>query len=319
MINAVFHHPCGPWLRNRIAALQSEELAIDIVAEAEGPALDRALAKADVLLHVLHPVTAAILTCAPNLKLIQKIGVGLDAIDLNAAAAQNIAVCNMPGTNTQAVVELTLGLMLSVLRNIPELDHRLRTEVVWDLPPEAQGRFGEIAGKVVGLVGNGQVARRLAIVLEAIGATVLVHGRQPFRPDTGTFASKAELLERADIISLHIPGTPETHHWIDAVAIERMKQGAIIINTARGTIVDEAALLDALASGHLAGAGLDVFESEPLRKGLPILTAPNLVVLPHVAWLTRETLERSLQEATANIDRLRNGRPLRNQHLKQWT
>lgn len=316
MINAVFHHTCGPWLRNRIAALQSEELAIDIVSEADGPALDRALENADVLLHVLHPVTAAMFSRAPNLKLVQKIGVGLDAIDLDAAAAQNIAVCNMPGTNTQAVVELTLGLMLSILRNIPELDHRLRTDAVWDLPPEAQGRFGEIAGKVVGLVGYGQVARRLAIVLDALGATVLVHGRQPCRPETGTFASKAELLERADIISLHIPGTPETHHWIDAFAIKGMKQGAIIINTARGTIIDEAALLDALASGHLAGAGLDVFESEPLRKGSPILTAPNLVVLPHVAWLTRETLKRSLQEATANIDRLRNGRPLRNQHLQ---
>jgi phosphoglycerate dehydrogenase-like enzyme len=272
------------------------------------------LAEADVLLHVLNPVTAAMIARAPNLKLIQKIGVGLDAIDRDAAASRKVAVCNMPGTNTQAVVELTLGLMLSVLRNIPDLDHRLRTEGAWALPPEAQSRFGEIAGKVVGLVGYGQIAQRLAIVLDALGAEVLVSARRPFRPQIGAFATKSELLERADIVSLHIPGTLGTHHWLDADAINQMKPGAIVINTARGLIIDEAALLDALASGRLAGAGLDVFANEPLASDAPILSAPNLVALPHVAWLTRETLVRSLQEACANMDRLRNGGPLSNQH-----
>ena len=314
MIRAVFHHPCGPWLRDRIQARQDENLSIAIVAEAEGPALVRALADADVLMHVLHPVTAEMIGRAPKLRLIQKIGVGLDAIDRDAAAARNIAVCNMPGTNTQAVVELTLGLMLSVLRNIPEMDHRLRVDAEWTLRPEAQGRFGEIAGKVVGLVGYGPVARRLATILDALGADVLVHGRKPFRPETGVFATKSELLERADIVSLHIPGTPETNQWLDAGAIAQMKPGAIVINTARGTVIDEAALLDALNSGHLAGAGLDVFANEPLAIDAPILSAPNLVAVPHVAWLTRETLERSLQEACANVDRLRSGRPLLNDH-----
>ena len=103
MMRAIFHHPCGPWLQERIAALQSDDLSIVIVAEASGPDLDRALAEADVLLHVLHPVTAAMMISAPSLKLIQKIGVGLDGIDLAAAGARGIAVCNMPGTNTGAV------------------------------------------------------------------------------------------------------------------------------------------------------------------------------------------------------------------------
>ena len=143
---------------------------------------------------------------------------------------------------------------------------------------------------------------------------MLVHGRRPFRPETGAFASKSQLLERADIDSLHIPGTPETRRWLDEGAIGQVKPGAIIINTARGTIIEETALLAALSSGHLAGAGLDVFANEPLGSDAPILSAPNLVALPHVAWLTRETLERSLQEACANVDRLRNGRPLCNQH-----
>lgn len=310
MIRAIFHHPCGPWLQDRIAALQSDALSVEIVPDATGADLDRALAHADALLHVLHPVTGDMIAAAPKLKLIQKIGVGLDAIDLAAAQAGKIAVCNMPGTNTQAVVELTLGLMLSVLRGIPMLDHRLRSTGDWTLPPAAQGQFGEIAGKVVGLVGYGQVARRLAIVLDALGAEVLIHGRHPITPETGSFAAKVELLARSDIVSLHVPETPETHHWLDAAALDQMKPEAIVIDTSRGSVIDEVALVGALKSGHLAGAGLDVFAMEPLAADAPILSAPNLVALPHVAWLTRDTLDRSLQAACANIVRLSDGEPL---------
>lgn len=315
MINALFHHPCGQWLQDRIAALQSDTLRIEIVPDAAGRDVILAMARADVLLHVLHPVSLEILAAAPRLKLIQKIGVGLDAIDLDAAQARGIAVCNMPGTNTQAVVELTLGLMLCALRGIPKLDHRLRETGEWALPPSAQGKFGEIAGKVVGLVGHGHVARRLAVVLAALGAEVLITGRRPIRPETGSYATKAELLDRADIVSLHIPETPETHHWLDAEALARLKPGAVVINTARGGLVDEVALANALQSGHLAGAALDVFACEPLPAGASILAAPNVVALPHVAWLTRETLDRSLTAACENIRRLADGRPLHNRHI----
>jgi phosphoglycerate dehydrogenase-like enzyme len=315
MINALFHHPCGQWLQDRIAALQSDTLSIEIVPDAAGHDVDLALARADVLLHVLHPVTDETMAVAPRLKLIQKIGVGLDAIDLDAAQARGIAVCNMPGTNTQAVVELTLGLMLSVLRGIPKLDHRLRDTGEWALPPSAQGQFGEIAGKVVGLVGHGHVARRLAVVLVALGAEVLITGRRPVQPETGSYATKVELLERANIVSLHIPETPETRHWLDAEALARLKPGAVVINTARGGLVDEVALANALQSGHLAGAALDVFACEPLPAGASILAAPNVVALPHVAWLTRETLDRSLTAACENIRRLADGHPLHNRHI----
>ena len=311
-MRAVFHHPCGPWLRSRISALQSDVLMIETVAEAFGRDLDRALAEADVLLHVLQPVTDAMMAAAPRLKLIQKIGVGLDAIDLEAARAREIAVCNMPGTNTQAVVELTLGLMLSVLRGIPALDHRLRVDGDWALPLSAQGQFGVIAGKVVGLVGYGHVARCLAVVLDALGARVLITTRAPVTPEIGQQVPKEVLLERSDIVSLHIPETAETRHWLDAAAITQMKPGAVVINTARGGLVDETALADALISGHLSGAGLDVFAAEPIKAGSKILTAPNIVTLPHLAWLTRETLERSLLAASENICRLSNGRPLLN-------
>jgi phosphoglycerate dehydrogenase-like enzyme len=315
MINALFHHPCGQWLQDRIAALQNDTLSIEIVPDASGHDVDLAMARADVLLHVLHPVTDETMAVAPRLKLIQKIGVGLDAIDLDAARARGIAVCNMPGTNTQAVVELTLGLMLSALRGIPKLDHRLRDTGEWALPLSAQGQFGEIAGKVVGLVGHGHVARRLAVVLVALGAEVLITGRRPVQPETGSYATKVELLERANIVSLHIPETPETRHWLDAEALARLKPGAVVINTARGGLVDEVALANALQSGHLAGAALDVFACEPLPAGASILAAPNVVALPHVAWLTRETLDRSLTAACENIRRLADGHPLHNRYV----
>lgn len=315
MIHAIFHHPCGPWLLDRIAELQSNTLAIEVVDNASGPQLDQALAKADVLLHVLHPVTGAMMARAPALKLIQKIGVGLDAIDLDAAKEQNIAVCNMPGTNTQAVVEMTLGLMLGVLRGIPLLDHRLRIKGQWALPPKAQGQFGEIAGKTVGLVGYGQVARRMAVILDAIGAKVLINARHQFKPEIGSFTTKADLLEHSDIVSLHIPETVQTRYWLDADAIDQMKPGAVVINTARGAVVDEIALANALKSRHLAGAGLDVFAIEPISAEAPILSAPNIIALPHIAWLTRDTLERSLSAASDNISRLSDGRSLRNRHV----
>lgn len=314
-MRAVFHHSCGPWLRYHLDALKHSSLKVDIITEASGLSLDRALAHADVLLHVLHPVTAAMMDAAPRLRLIQKIGVGLDMIDLAAARERDIAVCNMLGTNTQAVAEATLGLMLAVLRQIPALDARLRNTGVWNLPPEAQGTFGEIGGKTVGLVGFGAVARRLAGILSATGATVIATSRHPFEDEAVRRVDKVELLERSDIVSLHVPAMPETRNWLDSDAITRMKRGAVLINTARGSLVDEAALVDALQNGHLSGAGLDVFSVEPLPRDAPILSMPNVVVQPHLAWLTRETFMRSLDAIQRNVDALRKGQPLENRYV----
>lgn len=315
-MRALFHHPCDQWLRDRLAALETGVLRIDVVASADGPELFDALPETDVLLHVLHPVTEAMMACAPNLKLIQKIGVGLDAIDIGAAARRDVAVCNMPGTNTQAVAELALALMLAVLRHLPQLHQRLQEHGLWTLPKGAQGLFGEIAGKVVGLVGYGHVARRLETILHALGvAEVLVHSRGDVQPAIGQAVSKAEILRRADILSLHIPETDATRGWLDAMAIARMKPGAILVNTARGGLVDERALIDALRTGRLAGAGLDVFAQEPLPSGAEILSAPGVVTLPHVAWLSRETFDRSLSAAVDNVHRLAAGRDLANRHV----
>lgn len=272
----------------------------------EAAPLDAVSAGMTVLLHVLSPVTAAVIAASPNLRLIQKLGVGVNTIDCAAAARHGVAVCNMPGTNAQAVAEMALGLMLAVLRRLPVLDARTRAGAGWTLDPATYDRVGEIHGRTVGLVGFGATARRLAPVLAALSANIICATR---RPGDLPWPSRPldRLLAEADIVSLHLPLTPETEGLIDPLA---MKPGAILINTARGGLVREDRLAEALQSGHLGGAGLDVFATEPLPADSPLAAFPNVVLAPHVAWLTPETLDRSLRVAHANVQRLARGEPL---------
>jgi phosphoglycerate dehydrogenase-like enzyme len=189
-----------------------------------------------------------------------------------------VAVCNMPGTNTQAVPEMTLLLMLATLRRLAELDRLTRAGRGWAIKPAVADDLGELAGRTVGLVGFGGVARRLVPVLEAIGATVLYTSRGPAADQPNRFRPLRELLPMADVLSLHVPLTSETIGIIDAAALAAMKRGSILVNTARGRLVDETALVEALTSGHLRGAGLDVFSREPVGADDPLLALPNVVV-----------------------------------------
>ncbi|MEQ8966796.1 MAG: 2-hydroxyacid dehydrogenase [Azospirillaceae bacterium] len=311
MTKVLFRYDCAPWLEDRLAGLASEGVEVATCGEADDDAYPRLMAEAEVLWHVLRPVTAEAIAAAPRLRLIQKIGVGVNTIDLDAAKSRGIAVCNMPGTNTAAVAELALGAMLACLRRIVAFDGAVRAGRGWAWPLDWQGGLGEIGGRTVGLVGFGAVPRRLAPVLEALGAEVIFWNRTP-RPEAG-FAQvdKAELLARADIVSMHLPLTPETADWLDAEAIAALRPGAVVVNVARGGLVDEAALVAALESGHVAAAGLDVFAREPVAPDDPLLARDEVVLTPHVGWLTRETLERSLAVALDNVRRLETGRDLR--------
>lgn len=275
------------------------------VVDADAP-LDAVIDRMTVLLHVLTPVTPAHVAAAPRLRLIQKLGVGVNTIALDAARAAGVAVCNMPGSNAAAVAEMALALMLGVLRRTGFLDAAVRRGEGWTLDPAEHDRAGEIGGRTVGLVGYGDTARRLARVLDALGARVIYTARH--RHDTAhAFVPLDRLLAEADIVSLHAPLTDLTRAMIDPRA---MKRGAILVNTARGELVDEAALAIALGDGHLRGAGLDVFAHEPLRADHPLLSLPNVLLSPHVAWLTPETLARSLAIAHDNCRRLAAGDPL---------
>lgn len=295
-------------------ARQAAAAGVDVavVDEFDEEAFRHAIADADVLLHVLKPVTGAMMDQGPGLKLIQKLGVGVNTIDLVAAKARGIAVSNMPGTNSQAVAEMTLALMLAVLRRVPYFDPLVRKGDGWRPDLAVLDSVGEIAGRTVGFLGYGGVPSRLAPALQALGASVIYNARSEKSGAVGRFCSLEELVEQSDILSLHVPLTEETRGVIDALTIWRMKPGAILINTARGELVDQTALCEALSSGQLGGAGLDVFNEEPIDPDDRLLEQPNVVLAPHVAWLTPETLARSLAAAFENIRRLAAGEPLNN-------
>jgi phosphoglycerate dehydrogenase-like enzyme len=310
MIKAIFHYDAGPRLQARFAALRADGIDIAPCPEADETALFALLPEAEVLLHILKPVTASIIARAARLKLIQKIGVGVNTIDLDAARARGIAVCNMPGTNTPAVAEAALLLMLAALRNIAGLDRACRAGTGWEAGPELQQRAGELRGRIVGLIGAGMVPRALVPMLHGFGARPVYWSRAE-HPELGIpRVALDQLLATADIVSLHLPLVLETERLIDGLALARIKPGAILVNTARGGLVEEGALVAALTSGHLRAAGLDVFAEEPVPPENPLLKLDNVVLMPHVAWLTPETLDRSLDVAIENIRHLRDGRDL---------
>jgi phosphoglycerate dehydrogenase-like enzyme len=310
-LKVVCHLEAGPWLGVRLADIAAREnLDIIVVAESDVQGFEAALARADVLLHALVPVTAQHIANAPYLRLIQKVGVGVNTIDLDAARDRGIPVCNMPGSNSRAVMEATLLLMLACLRRLPYFDTRIRRGDGWSWPPALQDTLGELNGRTIGLAGYGTVPTLLAPVLVAMGARVIYESRSEKPSAVGTRVDKATLLANSDILSLHMPLAEETRHWLDREALGLMRPGAILVNAARGGLVDEAALVEALRGGHLRGAGLDVFEKEPVSVDNPLLGLDNVVLVPHLAYFTVETLERSLAIALDNISRLREGREL---------
>ncbi|OHC82649.1 MAG: hydroxyacid dehydrogenase [Rhodospirillales bacterium RIFCSPLOWO2_12_FULL_67_15] len=309
-MKVVFQYDAGPGLRRRLEALAAEGFVVVPCEETDRTRFRALLADADVLWHILMPITAEVIAAAPKLRLIQKVGVGVNTIDLAAASARGIAVCNMPGTNSRAVAEMTLLLMLAALRKICWFDRKTREGRGWPLPPEIQDALGEIAGRTVGLVGYGAVPRLLAPVLRAMGAKVLYTARTAKPDAVAEWRTLADLLAESDVVSLHAALSEKTEGLIGAQALARMKPGAVLVNTARGALVDEPALAAALRSGRLGAAGLDVFAAEPAGPGHPLFALPNVVLAPHVAWLTMETLERSLAVAVENCRRLRAGTPL---------
>jgi lactate dehydrogenase-like 2-hydroxyacid dehydrogenase len=214
----------------------------------------------------------------PQLRIVANYAVGLDNIDLDAARARGVVVSNTPGVLTNATAEHALGLMLALLRRIAEGDRSLRRRDHWEWGPDFM--VGEsLEGKEVLVVGAGRIGRRVGELVEAFGARVSYAGRND---------DLLPLLVSADVVTLHCPLTPQTRHLVDAGALEVMKPTAFLVNTARGAVVDEAALVDALVRGSIAGAALDVFEEEPAVTE-ELLELENVVITPHIASATRTT------------------------------
>ena len=309
-VQVIFHFDGSEPLARRVAALSGNGIDLVLCPESDAAAFERLLPEAQVVWHVLKPVTEEVIAAAPRLKLVQKIGSGVNTIAIEACRRRGIAVCNLPGTNSRAVAEMSLLLMLACLRRLCDLDRAARRPGGWLAAWGLQDGFGELAGRTVGLVGFGAVPRLLVPALAALGARPVYWSRVE-KPDAGIPWRPLEaLLAESDIVSLHLPLAADTERLLDARAIAHMKPGAILVNTARGGLLDEAALAQALRSGQLAAAGLDVFASEPLPASHPLLALPNVVCTPHLAWLTQETLERSFAIALENVRRLRDNLPL---------
>ncbi len=282
-MRVIYNYACGAQFEASLGDQSQHGLQIDVCEESDDARLFELLANADVLWHCLRPVDAAVIDAAPRLRLVQKIGVGVNTIDLKRAQARGIAVCNMPGTNSRAVAEHTLGLMLAVLRQVRRFDRDVRSGAGWSWHAGRQDTLGEVAGATVGLVGMGGIPRLLAPILVAMGAQV-IYTANAAKPDLELpFVSLDALLARADIVSLHVPLTETTAQLFDASRLARMRRGAILINTARGALVDESALIASLDAGHLAGAGLDVFDIEPVAPSNPLLARDDVVLSPHIA------------------------------------
>jgi phosphoglycerate dehydrogenase-like enzyme len=271
-------------------------------------AFDRELPEADVLWHVLRPLSGADLSRATRLRLVHKFGTGVNTIDVDTATQRGIAVANMPGANAPSVAEGTVLLMLAALRRLPALDRATREGRGWPSDPQLGETVRDIGACTIGLVGYGNVAKQVAGIVTAMGATVLHtstgdDGLPGWRP-------LSELLAGSDIVSLHLPLTADTRGLLGEAALARMKPAAVLVNTSRGAVVDEAALVGALRDGRLAAAGLDVFGVEPVLPDNPLLELDNVVLTPHVTWYTVDTMRRYLVEAVANCRRLRDGQPL---------
>jgi D-3-phosphoglycerate dehydrogenase len=252
----------------------------------------------DGIIVGIDPITKRVIYNASKLKVISKYGVGVDNIDLESAKERNIVVTNTPNANSNAVAELTVGLIISVLRNIPLSDRRVR-EKKWD-------RFigYELYGKTLGVIGTGSIGKRIIKLLKGFDLNILCYDKFPdyewAEKENIKYVNFDELLKRSDIITIHIPLTEETRHLISERELSLMKKTAVIINTSRGGIINERDLYKFLKEGKIYGAGLDVLEDEPPQNS-PLIELDNVVITSHIGAHTQESIENMAFMAIDNL------------------
>ncbi len=266
------------------------------------------IAAADVVLTNKTRLDATSLAAAPGLRGVAVLATGFDVVDAAAARRLGIPVCNVPEYGTQSVAQAVFALLLELTNHTGTLAASVRQGrwsagpdfCYWDQP------LIELAGQTFGVVGMGRIGAAVGRIAEAFGMRVLSHRRSP---DPAS-VHLDHLLQESDVISLHCPLTAETHGLIDAERLQRIKPGALLINTGRGALINEADLAVALASGQLGGAGLDVLSLEPPRADHPLLSAPNCLITPHVAWATQAARQRLIAVSARNVAALLAGRPI---------
>ncbi len=266
------------------------------------------IAKADVVLTNKTQLDAASLAAAPGLRGVAVLATGFDVVDGLAARRLGLPVCNVPEYGTMSVAQAVFALLLELTNHTGALAASVRQGrwsagpdfCYWDQP------LVELAGQTLGVVGMGRIGTAVARIGEAFGMRVLSHRR---RPDPASVPLE-QLLQESDVVSLHCPLTPATRGLIDTAHLRCMKPGALLINTGRGALINEVDLAAALASGQLGGAGLDVLSLEPPRADHPLLTAPNCLITPHVAWATRQARQRLIAVSARNVAAILAGRPI---------
>lgn len=289
MVNVVLagQYPAGTYEKLR-AMLPEEQFGLKAV---NAPGAYDAMTDAEIMILRIFKAPKEVVLRNPNLKMILRWGAGYDSVDLEAAGERGILVTNTPGANAGAVSELAVMLMLAVGRKL--LCHtRSLTQGEWSKNTYLNSSFC-LNNKLVGIVGGGNIGRQVAAKVQAFGAQVQYYDayRLPAGVEEGcrmTYVPLERLIETSDIISLHVPLLDSTRHMLGEEELKRMKDGAIIINTARGGLVDDDALVRAVHAGRLAGAGLDGVEREPLPAGDPLLTEPNIIVTPHIGGGTAD-------------------------------
>ena len=269
---------------------------------------------ADIILLNKTPITAEVLDACPNLKLICVLATGYNVVDCAAARAKGIPVCNVPDYGTAAVAQYTFALLLELCHQVGHHDKAVHGGkwsscpdfCFWDTPQM------ELAGKTLGIIGFGRIGQAVGRIATAFGMDVLAYSRTeyPEGRQIATYVTLDTLLEKSDIISLHCPLTPETTGIINKDTITKMKDGAIVINTSRGAAIVEADLADALTSGKLKAAAVDVVTKEPIPADSPLLSAPNCVITPHMAWAPKESRQRIMDCTQRSIEAFLAGSPI---------
>ncbi len=268
---------------------------------------------AEAILTNKTPITADVLKACPQLTYIGVLATGYNVVDLAAAKEQGITVTNIPSYSTNAVAQATFALLLEVTNQVGHHNRSVH-QGDWQTSKDFsywQTPLMELAGKTIGLIGYGAIAQAVATIAHAFQLKVIYFNHRP-KPAQANWAkqvSLAELYQEADIISLHVPQFPETEKMIDRTALAQMKSSAILINTARGGLIDEAAVAEALQNGQIAALAADVVSKEPIAADNPLLQAPNCYLTPHIAWAPVETRRRLMGIAVANLSGFKAGTP----------
>lgn len=274
---------------------------------------------AEIVMTNKTPLTEEIFAACPNLQLVCVLATGYNVVDCDAAKKRDIPVCNVPGYGTAAVAQFTFSLLLELCNGVGHHSRavhggkwtRNADFCFWDTPQV------ELAGKTLGIIGFGSIGRAVGKIASAMGMDVIAYNRSrcPEGEAIATYVELDTLLKTADVISLHCPLTPETAGIINEKAIAKMKDGAMLINTARGPLVDENAIRRALESGKLSGFAADVVTQEPIPADSPLMGAPNCILTPHMAWAPKDSRQRIMTCVEKNIDAFLDGKPINTVNL----